>query len=122
MIVVQTIPKFRRIKSGEEFTLVLAAYFGSNKWFVAYVHENGIGVSRLGIIVSKRVVPGSVGRNYAKRLIREGFRREFPAGCALDIVIRLRSPLDRENSGEGRKALTQLLGNIHKRCVSSSLK
>jgi ribonuclease P protein component len=119
LTIVQTIPKFRRIKSGEEFRRVLATYFGSNKWFVGYVHENGMGVSRLGIIVSKRVAPDSVDRNYAKRLIREGFRREFPAKCALDIVIRLRCPLNRETSGEGRKALTQLLGNIQKRCVSS---
>ena len=115
----QTIPKFRRIKTGEEFRIVLAAYFCSNKWFVGYAHENRIGVSRLGMVVSKRVVPHSVNRNYAKRLIREGFRQEFSARCALDVVIRLRRPLDRERSGEGRKALAQLLGNIQKKCVSS---
>ena len=36
-------------------------------------------ISRLGVTVSKRVAPRAVSRNFAKRLVREGFRRAFPA-------------------------------------------
>ena len=110
----QTIPKFRRIRSGGEYRLILGEYCCSNKWFVGYARENNIGVSRLGLIVSKKVAPTAVKRNFAKRLIREVFRQEFPARCAQDIVIRLRCPLSQETSGIGRGALIQLLGRIQK--------
>jgi ribonuclease P protein component len=114
----QSIPNFRRIKSGEEFRLALAANLCSSKWFVIYARGNKVGVSRLGIIASKKVAPYAVNRNYAKRLIRESFRRNFPVRCALDIVVRLRCPLSQDTSHEGWMALTQLLSDIRKRCVS----
>ena len=106
------------MKDGEDFRLALKDFFSSGKWFVAYVHKNKRGVSRLGIIVSKRVEPYSVNRNYVKRLIREGFRKDIPVQCALDIVIRLRQPLRQKTSYEGRKALAELLGHVKAKCAS----
>ena len=57
-------------------------------------------------------MPHSTSRNYVKRLVREIFRRNFPADRALDIVVRLRRPLSRESSQDGRKTLVQLLGDV----------
>lgn len=110
----QTFRNYRRIRSGEEFRLALAANFYRNKWFVIYARENRAGSSRLGMIVSKKVVHHSVNRNFAKRLIRETFRQDFPTDCALDIVVRLRRPLSQEISHEGRRTLAQLLGDIQR--------
>ena len=110
----QTFPNFRRLRSGEEFRHALAAYFCSNKWFVIYVNANKAGSSRLGIITSKRLMPRSTNRNYVKRLIREIFRQNFPVDRALDIVVRLRRPLGRESSQEGRETLVQLLGDVQR--------
>lgn len=107
-------PNFRRLKSGEEFRLAFAAHFYSNKWFAVYARENKVGASRLGIIVSKKVVPHAVNRNYAKRLIREKFRQDFPVWHAVDIVVRLRRSLSQRASDEGSGALAQLLGDIQR--------
>ncbi|MBI1174144.1 MAG: ribonuclease P protein component [Sideroxydans sp.] len=114
----QTLPNYRRIKSSEEFKLALNAQFCNNKWFTIHARENKAGVSRLGIIVGKRVSPLSVSRNFVKRLIREEFRRDFPVRCALDIIVRLRRPLSRETAHDGQKALAQLLSDIKIKCVN----
>jgi len=110
----QTLPNFRRLKSGEEFRLAFAAHFYSNKWFAIYARGNKTGTSRLGIIVSKKAVPHAVNRNYAKRLIREKFRRDFPVWHAVDIVVRLRRSLTQGTSGEVPGALVQLLADIQR--------
>ena len=48
-------------------------------------------MARLGLIVSKRMLPRAVDRNRAKRVIRESFRHavELPA---MDIVVRVAVP------------------------------
>ncbi len=54
--------------------------------FVVYVAENGLSWSRLGLSVSRRL-GNAVTRNYARRRIREAFRRvkyDIPQG--LDVV------------------------------------
>ena len=81
----------------------------TNKWFVVYVQKNEVGISRLGVVASKRVMPTAVSRNFAKRLVREAFRRSFLVNRALDVVVRARRQLSPETSMEGRQALAQLL-------------
>ena len=81
----------------------------TNKWFVVYVQKNEVGISRLGVVASKRVMPTAVSRNFAKRLVREAFRRSFSVDRALDVVVRARRQLSPETSMEGRQALAQLL-------------
>ncbi len=54
--------------------------------FVVYIAENGLSWSRLGLSVSRRL-GNAVIRNYARRRIREAFRRvkyDIPQG--LDVV------------------------------------
>ena len=49
---------------------------------------NALGVARLGIVVAKRMIRHAVGRNRAKRVIRESFR--LSSGLpGMDIVVRV---------------------------------
>jgi ribonuclease P protein component len=51
------------------------------------------GISRLGIALTRRLVPSSVRRNRIKRLVRELFRRHPVKLAGLDLVLALRSKL-----------------------------
>lgn len=112
----QTLPQFRRVRDRTEFAAVLGGKSVSNPWFVVYFRKNDAGVSRLGVVVSKRTEPRAALRNFAKRLIRERFRRDFLASRGLDIVVRVRRQLNQGNSSVGREALLQLFGEVLKRC------
>lgn len=62
-----------------------------------HTRPNGLAHARLGLIVSRRVVPLATQRNRYKRLMREAFRlRQWELG-SLDVVARLKSacPFDR---------------------------
>ena len=50
--------------------------------------------SRLGVALTKRLVPRSTDRNRVKRLIREAFRRHPVKKAALDCVVSLRERFD----------------------------
>lgn len=114
----QIFPRYRRITSSEEFGIALNSLHYSNKWFSVYVTRNKAQKSRLGIIVSKRILPHAVNRNSVKRLIRERFRREFPVNCSFNLVVRLRRPLNEQVVVEGQKALIQLLNEVQLKCVN----
>ena len=59
----------------------------ANKYLVMYVKENGLGINRLGISVSKKV-GNSVVRHRVKRLILESYRlHEDMFNSGLDIVV-----------------------------------
>jgi len=105
----QTLPVCRRIRQRTEFEQAFCAERLTNKWFVIYVRKNESSFARLGIIASKRIMPKAVSRNFAKRLIREAFRRGFSARCTLDVVVHAKRLINPENSAEGRLALVQLL-------------
>lgn len=50
--------------------------------------------SRLGIALTRRLVPRSTDRNSVKRLVREAFRRHPLKKAALDCVVSLRQRFD----------------------------
>jgi len=59
----------------------------ANKYLVMYVKENGLGINRIGISVSKKV-GNSVVRHHVTRLVRESYRlHENVFNSGLDIVI-----------------------------------
>ncbi len=65
--------------------------------FLLFLRPNGLGVTRLGIRVPRKI-GGAVSRNRARRLLREAFRRnqrDLPQG--LDIVAVAREGLKDEN-------------------------
>ncbi len=59
----------------------------ANKYLIMYIKENGLGINRVGISVSKKV-GNSVVRHRVTRLIRESYRlHENIFNSGLDIVI-----------------------------------
>jgi ribonuclease P protein component len=112
----QTLSRHRRIGRQEGFKLESGNDVSSNNWFVVYVRKNNAGLSRLGIIVSKKIAPAAVSRNFAKRLVREAFRCTFPAGCALDVIVRVRRRFGKEAAKEVSGALIQLLSGVQLKC------
>ena len=55
--------------------------------FVVLAKKNGLGYSRLGLVVSKRKVACAVLRNSIKRIIRESFRCNSIVKEGYDIVV-----------------------------------
>ncbi len=116
-----SLPWYRRIGRREGFDLAPGPGVSSNEWFVVYARPNRLGVSRLGVTVSKRVARHATARNFAKRLVREGFRRTFPAhgpgnGCAVNVIVRVRRQLDRNTAQQGAEALARLLRGVQEKC------
>jgi ribonuclease P protein component len=101
-----------RIRCRTEFEQTFRAQKRANTWFAVYARENEHGISRLGIAVSKKIMPTAVSRNLAKRLIREMFRLEFSAEKAMDLVIVPRRAIKPETLPAGRQALRQLLQGV----------
>jgi ribonuclease P protein component len=71
--------------------------------------------SRLGIALTRKLVPRSVDRNRVKRLAREAFRRHVLKLAGLDCVVMLRERFDDANSpallAEIRAHFDQLVQN-----------
>ncbi len=56
-----------------------------------FFRQNGLGLSRLGLVVPKRVLVRAVDRNRAKRAIREAFRLSQHELGGLDVVVRVKT-------------------------------
>lgn len=104
-----SLPLRCRITQRKDFEEALGSSCLSNKWFSVYHRQATKSVPRLGMIVSKRIMPKAISRNYAKRLIREIFRTNIPDLPALDYVIKIRRGLTKDTSQEAKTALLSLL-------------
>ena len=83
-----------------------------NKYLIMYIKENGLGINRVGISVSKKV-GNSVVRHRVTRLIRESYRlHESIFNSGLDIVIVARSNAASVGFNEIENALLHL-GKLH---------
>ena len=84
-------PRSHRLAHAREFAAVYNARCRKNQGpLVVHGRPNGLGHSRLGLSVSKRV-GSAVVRNRVKRLVREAFRRmggDFPTGYDLVVAVR----------------------------------
>ncbi len=63
--------------------------------------------SRLGIALTRRLVPRAVDRNRLKRMTREAFRRHSVKNLGLDCVVALRGSFDTANAAP---TLEEILG------------
>lgn len=106
----QKFPSSFRIKKTEGFDVVLKEKPLKNKYLALYKQNNQLGISRLGIIVKKKVINKAVLRNSFKRMIREVFRLSNLSNHSLDIVISVRC--QPRTVLEGSLALKNLLVQI----------
>lgn len=83
---------------------------------LAVVHAvTGAGaVSRLGIALTRRLVPSSLERNRVKRMVRETFRRHEVKDAGLDCVVSLRSRFDPATAEELRAEVAALFDQLRK--------
>jgi ribonuclease P protein component len=109
---VLTLPRRYRLSRREGFSRLLQQRAQINSWFAVHSDESKAGHARLGVTVTKRVVPAATKRNVAKRLIRECFRSCARHGVARDVVIRLRKPLEKKDHPVARATLNLLLRNL----------
>lgn len=93
----------------EGFSSILKQPSNSRIWFTVYSQPNLGNIARLGITISKRVVPGAVKRNSIKRLIRECFRQNLNNDVSRDVVIRVRKPFEVSEKSSARILLSAML-------------
>lgn len=104
-----TLPRRYRLSRREGFSQILKLRAQTKAWFAVHSEINTAGHARLGMTVSKRILPAATQRNAAKRLIRECFRNCARHGNALDVVIRLRKPLDTKDIPRARETLDEMI-------------
>jgi ribonuclease P protein component len=69
--------------------------------FIVMARPNQVGHARLGMVVSRRLLPRAVDRNRVKRCIRECFRVRLDKLPACDFVVRLTAkPIPGEEARE----------------------
>ncbi len=80
------------------------------KFVVIWVHKQNLGVTKLGIISSKKMHNKANKRNFSKRRIREIFRRLRPyMETNFNVVIVTRKSLLKSSWNEVKKELIDLL-------------
>lgn len=99
----------KRIRNSKDFVNAFRNKAISNSWFTINFVQNTYNMSRLGMVISKRTIPNSVTRNYAKRIIREVFRQHYSKYPTIDFVVRIRRTVSTSNFIEVREALLDLL-------------
>jgi ribonuclease P protein component len=81
-----------------------------------HVMPGSAGPSRLGVGLTRKLVPRSVDRNCVKRVVREIFRRHMVKHAGLDCVVMLRGRFERSQlpvlRDEVRAHFDQLAPNI----------
>ncbi len=98
----------QRLRTGAEFDAVFKRGTRlDGRLFLLVAAPNGRTFDRLGLAVSRRV-GGAVGRNRARRLLREGFRRvDRPPGPGFDLVVVARAPLAGRGQAEVDRELRE---------------
>lgn len=64
------------------------------RFAILHVAPGQPGRSRLGVALTRRLVPHSVDRNRVKRIVRDTFRRHVVKRAGLDCVVSLRERFD----------------------------
>lgn len=87
-VVSSSFPKELKIRKSSEYEKI----FGKSKklhteHFNIMYMPNTLGYSRAGFVVAKKNVPGAVGRNRVKRVLREVFRQNKSLFDSLDVLF-----------------------------------
>jgi ribonuclease P protein component len=75
---------------------------------VLHIVPGQVSISRLGIALTRRLVPAARDRNSVKRLARELFRRHALKRSGLDCVVALRERFEDAHMDALREELSQL--------------
>lgn len=103
-----------RLLREDGFDHVVHAESLSDKRFKIYFVRNGKKNARLGIVASKRILPGAVQRNRVKRAIREAFRRHTIKSQQIDMVVMVRNA---DTQVTISKDLVTLFTRLEDRCA-----
>jgi ribonuclease P protein component len=68
--------------------------------------------ARLGVVISKRVTPKAVDRNYVKRLIREEFRMRKHSLSGMDVVVKVLRQLSKAQARQASTELSDLFSKV----------
>jgi ribonuclease P protein component len=79
---------------------------------------NSLGYPRLALMISKKVAPLAVDRNYMRRVLREHFRQLQAGIPALDIVVRVTKSFNNANFAEIGSELAMIMQRLGK-CLKS---
>jgi ribonuclease P protein component len=74
---------------------------------------NRMQTARLGLVVGKRILPGAVKRNRARRVLREAFRQARCELPAMDIVVQVLGEASSDAYRQSLRALLAELRNQH---------
>ncbi len=92
-----TFSKDKRLLTPADFQAVFAEPMRARSaYFTMLARPNERECARLGVIVAKRMIRRSVGRNAIRRLIRESFRINQCRLTGLDVVVLVRCVLPKE--------------------------
>ncbi len=107
-----------RLLRGDGFGHVIRAESVADEYFKIYFSRNGGNNARLGIIASKKMLPGAVERNRVKRAIREVFRRHSIKICKVDVVVMARRTRTPKGGARGGN-LETLFSRVENKCAES---
>lgn len=79
---------------------------------VLHVAPSRTGHSRLGIALTRKMIPHAVERNRVRRLVREAFRRHLARQLAMDCVVTLRQAVPAAELAGFRTELNRLLDQL----------
>ncbi|MGQ9615842.1 MAG: ribonuclease P protein component [Spirochaetota bacterium] len=116
----QGIERSERVRKREDFIRLFKSGTGYHSpQYTLVVVENGLGLLRFAILVSKKI-GSAVVRNYEKRLCREVFRREKEKlRTGYDFLMIVKCPTDdfKKSSEQLKDLLVKAFGSISTECV-----
>lgn len=89
--------------------------------FVCHVLKTDRDYARLGVVTNKRNCRLATDRNRIRRKIREQFRFIQHQLVGMDVVIALKSPVDKITDQEQAQCIEKLLSQLVAHCGGSSL-
>lgn len=112
--------KNRRLLNSSDFSAVFkdAPVRASHPNFLILARPSATGEPRLGLIVAKKHVRHSVGRNQIKRISRETFRLQQHKLTPIDAIVLARRGADALSKSE----LQQILDGLWKRVAKKAIK
>jgi ribonuclease P protein component len=82
------------------------------RFAVLHVGESPVGRARIGVALTRKMIPGAVERNRVRRVVRETFRRHDAKQLPMDCVVSLRQAVSRPDVQAFRAELQALLDQL----------